>query len=215
VVIASFVGAVGGGLLFICRWSLLLIIVCHLFLAVILVKTAFTQETWYVLFKHTFVLYILSSLFSGVITLLCSLFKNPILYTYNGVVYADVSPILIAVLSVISYSGIRIYEYFTRRRAARNFEYRLFLDDGNGVLQCRALFDTGLHLTEPFSGKAVIIVEKETLRPFLSKKTMEVLDMTSVAGLSFRLIPYRSVVGEGVLPAFLPKRLFLCLMKLN
>jgi len=77
-----------------------------------------------------------------------------------------------------------------------------------------ALVDTGNQLTDPISGKAVMVVSPHALKPLFPHHT-ELLELDGVEMLQcadafdalrgkFRLIPYSSVGGSGLLCAFHP-----------
>lgn len=209
-VLGGLAGSLSACLVFLTPAPTLLLLVLHLVSACILVKTAFVFTNIIAFLKQTVVLYVVSALFSGIVSFLWFLTKSETLYTKNGVVYMDISPLLLTVFAVISYAVISLYEYITRKQAPHSYEFRLYIDDGNGICECRALYDTGMHLAEPFSGKPVVIVERDVIEPYLSAELKEALCCTvpivSSICTRVRLIPYRSLGTDGLLPAFIPKR---------
>lgn len=212
VVVGGFLGAVGACLIFLTNAPTLLVLVLHFFCACILIKTAFSFSKVSVYFKQTLVFYVISALFSGVVSALWSLTKSEAIYACNGVVYVDISPLLLTVFAVISYGVILLYEYLTRKRAPHGYEFFLYIDDGNGVCECRALYDTGMHVREPFSGRPVVIVEQAVIEPCLSTVLKEALCCTTTSVPSgmytrLRFIPYRALGSDGLLPAFVPKHM--------
>ncbi len=199
VLLGGLFGAVSACVIFLTTAPTLLILVLHFLSACILIKIAFPFSKVSVFFKQVLVFYVISALFSGIVTVLWSLTKSEVFYAYNGIVYFDISPLMLTVFAVISYATICLYEHITRKRAPFGYAFLLRIDDGNGVCECRALYDTGMHLTEPFSGKPVVIVEQAVVRPYLSKEHGSCAHM--------RVIPYRSLEIEGLLPAFVPHSL--------
>lgn len=204
-------GAVSACLIFLTTAPTVSVLVFHFASACILIKTAFPFSNVSVFLKQVFVLYVISSLLSGVVSALWSLTESETFYACNGVVYFDVSPLMLTAFAVISYAIIRLYEYITRKRAPHGYAFSLRIDDGNGICECRALYDTGLHLTEPFSGKPVVIVEQAVIEPYLSAKHKEALLCAhlppGVRGVHMRVVPFRSLGADGLLSAFVPKRL--------
>jgi len=72
----------------------------------------------------------------------------------------------------------------------------------------KALVDTGNTLTDPFSGKGVVVAEWKTLAPILDIDPAEISEITHEnLPRGFRIIPFSSV-GEqnGILPAFVPDK---------
>lgn len=130
---------------------------------------------------------------------------------------------LLVGLTVLSYLCIRLYDRFIRKKAPVGREFTLILDCGGGEARVRALYDTGLHLVEPFSGNPVAVVRyaavahalpsalKETLKESASKPFLD----TGEAGegsaalavrSKLRFIPFQTVGGDGLLPAFQAKK---------
>ena len=138
----------------------------------------------------------------------------------NGVVYYDVSPLTLVALTVVSYGILWIWDRVTRKKAPLGGEYRLTLDYGMGPVSVRALLDTGNHLTEVFSGSPVAVVRREAVESALPSSVLAAARCahageTSPDGAAnpqaaardsgIRLVPYRSVGGKGLLPAFRPQ----------
>lgn len=209
VIVSGFSGAVSSCLIFLSDLPIAVLLVLHVLCACILVKIAYRFTGVKEFFKQTAVLYILSALFSGVITALWTLTDSEVLYTGNGIVYADISPLLLTGFAVVSYGVIRAYEYVTRKRAPQNHEFLLEVDDGHGVCRCRALYDTGLHLLEPFSGRPVVIVQRYSLLPILTAELSDALYCTvpHIANPRVRMVPYQAIGAGGLLPAFAPQRM--------
>ncbi len=210
--LGGFTGALSACLIFLTTAPTLLVLVLHFLSACILIKVAFPFSKIAVFFKQTFVFYVISALFSGIVSALWSLTDSEAFYACNGVVYFDISPLLLTLFAVISYAVICLYEHVTRKKLPHGYAFRLRIDDGNGICECRALYDTGMHLTEPFSGKPVVIVEQTVIEPYLSEELKEALCCAAVPTASsvytrVRLIPYRSLGTDGLLPAFVPRRL--------
>ena len=125
---------------------------------------------------------VISAAFAGIATAIWFFAAPAGFLVANGVVYFDVPPLLLVGLTVLSYAGIRLYDRFIRKKAPLNHEYRLALDGGKGEVVLRALCDTGLHLTEPFSGCPVIVVRQSALYPHLPPALQEALSLRDQPG---------------------------------
>ncbi len=186
------------------------VVFLHGVIAVLIILLAFGFESLRILLKRVVVLYCLSSLFSGVMSALGKLTGSEFLCARNGIVYVDISPLMLALLAVSSYAVLCLYDYLTRKRVPTTHEYELLIEDGNGVLTCRALYDTGMHVREPFSGKPVVIAETSVVAPYIRPELYRSLcrpDCTASTSHRVRMIPYRSIGGDGLLPSFVPKRM--------
>ncbi len=165
----------------------------NVFSAAVIVRITFAWRGVRGYLKQLFTFYCVSALLSGIVTALWYVSGSEVMYTHNGVIYCDISPLTVAVLSVISYGVIRLYERFTCKRAPEALEYTVTVSDGCSTAECKALYDTGLHLREPFSGVPVIVVDREVLLPLCAESPR------------IRMIPYKTVGGTGLLQAFVPQ----------
>jgi stage II sporulation protein GA (sporulation sigma-E factor processing peptidase) len=92
-----------------------------------------------------------------------------------------------------------------RRRAPKNQIYRLTVMHKGKTVVCDCLYDSGCTLREPFSGKPTVVMEKGAASSFSVYLQHE--NTENATGGSLRFIPFRSLGGKGLLPAFLPERM--------
>lgn len=173
-------------------------------IAGLMCRIAFPFWGWRSLVKQTAVLFSVSTLFSGSVLLVSSVTYGEYVTIHNGVVYADISPLMLAMLAVFGYLLIRLFERLTRKRMPLGGEYRVQLGDGDTLYDGRALCDSGLHLREPFSGAPVIVAKKRAVLPHISERAREAIEK-QIAHPRVRMVPYRTVAGEGLLPAVRPR----------
>lgn len=104
---------------------------------------------------------------------------------------------------------------FSGRRGGRA---RLRLVCGGRSIELTALRDTGNRLREPLSGGPALIAEERTLLPLLEPEVQAQLLATAglpaperltVLGPGFRLLPYRTLGGNGLLLAFRPEQVYI------
>lgn len=177
--------------------------------AAVMVLGAFPFKNTLAFFKRTGMLFIVSALFSGVVGIVSGFSTGELVLVNNGCVYAPISPLALTAFTAISYVVLRLYDKISRKRIPLGGEYRLCVDDGTGVYEGRALHDTGLHLREPFSGASVIVMERKALCPYLSPELGRALTLRGEPNTRVRMVPYRGVGENGLLPAFRPRRVFL------
>ena len=103
---------------------------------------------------------------------------------------------------------------FSGRRGGR---VRLRLERKGNCVELLALRDTGNRLREPISGEAALIAEEEILLPLLEPELRQRLRATAglsaaerlpLLGPGFRLLPYRTLNGGGLLLAFRPDKVY-------
>ncbi len=211
VVLGGLSGGITACALFLLSLPTPILLILHVFGAALMTIIAFSPSGWKRLVLRMTVLYCFSALFSGVVTVLQSFINSDFLLGRNGVVYFDISPLTLALLASVSYGFSCLYEYITRKRAPEGHELELCIRDQNGTCACRAFYDTGLQVTEPFSGSPVVIVEREKMRCCISSELFETLcrldSATDVVTKNrVRMVPYHAMGTDGLLPAFIPQK---------
>ena len=173
--------------------------------------------------KAVVVFFVISTLFAGMAGALYFFAAPQGFYVVGGVVYYDVSPLTLVLLTVVSYGALCLYDRFTRKKASLGRDYRLLVTCGGRTAAVRALYDSGNSLTELFSGSPVAVVRRAALESVLPAEVREALRdpaafVSGEAGAGnggaaaavrsrLRLVPFRSVGGDGLLPAFRPEHL--------
>lgn len=118
----------------------------------------------------------------------------------GSAVYFDLSLPMLFAFTCGAYGVLAVGERLRPRRGEAERSAYLTIETERGSVQVFARADTGNALTEPFSGLPVIVCEATALSPILPPMSPETLPP------GFRLIPYESLGGAGVLPAFRPRR---------
>ncbi len=204
IIIASFVGGLFSVLLFfpaLPAWATLLLKIVS---AAIMVFIAFGKCTGHQFVKILSVLFGISAGLAGLCSALYFYIAPPKLYVYNGVVYYAASPWLLLGLTLLCYGLLRVIEYINRRRAPLHKDYIVTIVYQNHSITIHCLYDSGNHLVEPFSNQPVILVERSSVSRLLC--VPEQLTSLPLNGL-WRVIPFNSIGGDGLLPAFRPDAL--------
>ncbi|ARP49942.1 hypothetical protein B6259_02995 [Ruminococcaceae bacterium CPB6] len=110
------------------------------------------------------------------------------LFVKNSVIYFYVPPLLLIVLTLISYFILRLVQRAAGRGPLRHTVCQVHAKLGGREVSFSARIDTGSALTEPFSGLPVIVAEEQVLLPLPDDPP--------------RAVPYTSVGGEGLLRAW-------------
>ncbi len=181
-------------------WSLLI----KLASALLMVVVAFRWQGWRELTRRVFLLFALSAGLAGLCGALYFFVAPEGFYVINGVVYYSFPPLLLVALSVMCYGLLWLSEHLMRRRAPAQRVFRVTLEMGEQKVTFPCLYDSGNHLVEPFSGHPVVVVEREVAEQVIAvPHSAEELPV----GQGWRLIPYDTLRGGGLLPAFIPHRL--------
>lgn len=139
--------------------------------------------------KRTAVYFSVSFSFCGIMIFIFTLFKPKGMGIYNDVVYFDISPVLLIILTLLCYYILKLIKRFTKGETGRQAcVVEVTLAGKTDTFTARV--DTGCNLKEPFSGSWVVIAEKEILHNLRPD------------GDKMRIIPFESLGGNGLLRGY-------------
>ena len=159
--------------------------------AAAVIFAAFGRASPAAFIKRTAVYFAFSFSFCGVMMFLLTLLRPRGIEIYNDVVYFNINPVLLVLLTLVCYGAARLFRRLRGSGAARRVCRVLIVCD-SGIAELDALVDTGCEVKEPFSGDPVIVAEAECFAfdPFGDR--------------GFRVIPFNSLGGGGFLKGFRP-----------
>lgn len=205
VALGGLAGAVSCGLILLPPLPVWLTLAAKLVAAAAMVLVAFGFERWRVFARRLLWLFALSAGLAGLCAALY-FYVAPIgFYVFNGTVYYAVPPLLLVGLTVVCYALLWLWERLLRHRAATDAEYTVTVTHGGRCVRMHCLYDSGNHLTEPFSGWPVLVAERYVAARLLAVP-QSIADI-SPDETAWRVVPFDSIGGEGALPAFLPERI--------
>lgn len=196
-------GALVGGCtcltLFLPPLSTWLTLLIRLGAAMLMVAVAFGCRPFRDWCRRVLLLFLLSAGLAGLCGALYFFVAPQGFYVFNGVVYYAVSPLLLVALTVVCYGLLWLGEQLLRRRAPREHVFRVCICHEDRRVEFRCLYDSGNHLAEPFSGRPVLVVEQAVAQELFTP-----LPTVTDLPAGWRLIPYDTLSGGGLLPAFVP-----------
>ncbi len=198
--VGALVGALTCFVLFLPAFSVWLDLATKLAAALVMVLIAFRWQGWREFARRVLLLFVLSAGLAGLCGAVYFFVAPQGFYVLNGVVYYSVPPLLLVGFTVLCYGIMWLSDHLLRRNAPIGHTFRIRLTVGEKQVDFPCLYDSGNHLTEPFSGYPVLVVEQEVAEQLLAVPPAEDLPV----GGGWRLIPYDTVAGGGLLPAFIP-----------
>lgn len=196
-----FLSAAAGGLfsmiIFINGIPLLLNVLIKLVFLAVMVAVAFGVKSFKSFAKNCAAFFIANFVFAGIM-LAVSTFVLPhgALYV-NGVAYFDINIITLLAVSLICYIILSFLSRLVKGRAPVQSICEITVEYKGIKTGGKALYDTGNCLRDSFSGRPVIIADRE----FAQKIIGDGGDITEQK--NFRLIPYSTIKNGGALPAFM------------
>ena len=137
---------------------------------------------------------IFSFIFSGINLFLINTF-NIKAAVISGKVYYNINLLELLFFTALFYIIFTFCDKLKKNKEASKLFYKIKINYKNCESEITMKLDTGLEIKEPFSEDPVILCEKDALSLWPDEK-------------SKRLIPYRTVKGEGILWAFKPDEIY-------
>lgn len=205
-ILAALVGAAFSLYIFLPPTGMFTETVFRLVVSALIVLLAFGFSSIKSLVRRVAVFFAVSFLYAGAMMGIWAIFKPDRLAINNGIVYVDISPAVLIIATLASYTILSVIRFFAAKQAYAGKRCRLKITYGEKSVELTALVDTGHSLTDALSQKDVIIIEKSLALKLCEKIPDAVTVPTEKMPNGFRLIPYSVVNGSGLLPAFLPDR---------
>lgn len=215
--LGSALGALYAVLMFFPELSFLYSAVLKLILSITIVFASFKFSGIQAYFKLFLCFYIVSVAFGGMMFALWYFVAPPGLNLRNGVVYLNISPIVLILASVFCYIIISVFSRIFHRSAATKSCYRIVIRISGEETEAEGLLDTGNELVDTLSGLPVVIIEYRQVEKIIPNRLRDTFksgvteDYTGIEGVwksRFHMVPYGSVAGNGgLLPAFRPDEL--------
>lgn len=215
-VLAALTGAVGALTIFLPVSGFVVPLLIRLGLAAVIVAITFGWHGRRAFAGELFVFFAVSMFFSGVMLAVQILFAPQGMLYANGIVYFELSSITLVLTTAAAYAALSVLHRIWGRGQLRETVYLVEVVLNGKTVQLDALLDTGNRLYEPFSGAPVMVCGLDAISPLFSPAQIadlcarRYLDPDWHGETAFRLVPYRAVSGQGMLPAFCPDRLLVC-----
>lgn len=182
-------------------------LITRLFMAATIMGTVFGFKNLKILAKSVAYFFIVSFLFSGIMFGMWYVFRPRGMAINNGVVYFNISPLLLIASSLVAYTVIEITNRILEKKENKNLVCSVLVRVGERQVNFAAKVDTCNSLREPFSNLPVIVASEEVLKPILPQGFWPFIkgnEMQNFEDFKIRFIPFQTVSGEGLLPAFKP-----------
>lgn len=177
-----------------------------------MVVVAYPLSGWRAFVKRLSCLYAVSFSFAGLMLAISYCLHPSGLVIKNAAVYVAVSPMLLVLATVICYFAVTLlYRITGKHHLQHTFCIMEIWRQGQKV-QLTVKIDTGNSLTEPFSGLPVAVVERSAVADLLSRPVCATTGQQGVFSgdlgwdTDFRMVPFDTLSGQGLLPSFRPEK---------
>lgn len=187
-----------------------------LLVSMFLVFVAFGFCSWKLFVKNLMFFYLVNFVFAGFMFGIWY-FVSPIgMVVKNGVVYFNVSAIVLAVSTIAAYLVVKLISYLFTKNVASNQMTDLIVECGGNEVMLRALVDTGNKLTDIITGYPVVICEFEAIKPLIPEDLHTVIQERTLDQMKnelwrrrVRVIPVKAVTGDSTVLAFKPDHFYI------
>ena len=217
-ILAAFLGGFFSLLIFLPNNFFVVSLILKFLASLVIILVAFRINCFLNFIKIFSSFYVTNFLFAGILLFFWYFLDTNDIFIKNSTVYFNVSPIFFMVTTLISYFIIRVLSFLTESRSSNNEFCKLKIEQNNKVFNLKAKIDTGNNLKDPFSNKPVAVVEYKFIEEIIPEKVKKYFfgscgvstkekDNQKLASLKFRAIPFNTVLGSGIMPAFKPEKI--------
>ncbi len=204
ILVASAVGSVYSLIIFVPDLNVFVSIVLRIVCSTIMVFITFKINSIKTFFRSFCCFFLSNFAFAGIMLGVWLAFKPNGMVYKNGAVYFDIDALVLTISAVVCYIIVCIISSFLKRKAPDSHIVNLTIYYNGTSVNGTALFDTGNTLKEPFSSFPVIVCERTFVEKLLPVWfDINIKDTSLIkGGNQIRFVSYKSVGGEGLLPAF-------------
>ncbi|MEG1178080.1 MAG: sigma-E processing peptidase SpoIIGA [Hydrogenoanaerobacterium sp.] len=217
IIFGAALGALYAMILFVSGVPPWLLFVSKLFVCAAMLRIAFAFVSIWQLLREYIVFFMVNFIFAGLMLALWLFFAPNGMVFYNGIVYFDISAVMLVAFTAIAYAFTELFSRLYERRAVQNIVYEVMLYYKQRAVKLTGFLDTGSTLKEPYTGYPVAVCGADALKEILPPQMLRVFkesdDEIRLQGITqlnldehIRLVPYTAVGGSGILPAFMPQK---------
>lgn len=204
VILSSFVGALFSLTIFLETYGFLFELAVRLACSSVSVLICFGGKSILRFIKLFGVFYSVSFLYAGIMIAIKLLFDPESLSVANGVVYINISPLILIISTLVCYLVLTLIRLISAKNGAGGERVLAKLTLFENSVDLKVLIDTGHNLKDTLTGSPVIVVEKEKLKSLLGEESFMCLvneDFENNPEIlkRFRMMPITTVSGEGML----------------
>lgn len=133
--------------------------------------------------------------FTGMILVFWEISDTKIIYVKNYTVYFHISLLRLTIAVTAAYGLLTLYEFMVRRLSRSTVGFKARYSNGSYQLTLPAIADTGNKLCDTFTGMPVVIFRCSDMYEHFGLD-----DLETAMRSGFRLIPYTTVSGSGLIP---------------
>ena len=206
-ILASSLGAIYSLIIFLPQLNFFLSLLIKLLMSISIILLAFGLLKIHSLLKITAYFYTINFIFAGIIFFVWYFISSNGIFIKNGMIYFNISPLFLIASTLITYFLMKLFNILIgQKEVPLNFCTISIIYKGQQVT-LKAKIDTGNTLREPFSNTPVVVTNYDVVKDILKNESYQKFFKTfnlsdSKTALKIRMVPFKTIMGEGLLPAF-------------
>ena len=213
-IIGSSVGAVFSLIILLPLRNNVIILLLKLLSAFVIIIVSYYKITLKRLIKLTFIFFVINFAFAGIITLICEITKLKVIVINNYCVYFDIPILFFAVSTIIAYFSICLITYILEKNFNKEHSYKVLVDIFDKQYLFDAICDTGNSLSDSFTGKPIVVCNSKQLSEKIdfdinNEDIEQCYKKILKKNNAFRLLPYSTIKGDGIIPVIKPDKIFI------
>ncbi|MBR5451438.1 MAG: sigma-E processing peptidase SpoIIGA [Clostridia bacterium] len=205
VALSSFVGALFSLYIFLPSFSFILEATVRLLCSAVSVFVCFGKGSIIRFIRLTLVFYAVSFMYAGIMLGVWFILKPDSMAINNGIVYLDVSPLLLIIVTLVSYIVLTVVKMVSSKNGGGGESVGLKCKFDEKTISLSALVDTGHNIRDNLANSPVVIISRDKMKDLLGKD-FDAFFEGNIAPDSFlfpryRIIPCKTVGGNALLKA--------------
>lgn len=173
--------------------------------AILFILIAFGKVSLRVFVRLFSSFFLVNFIFAGLMLALWYFIHPGNMYMGGFVVYFDIKPLTLVILTAVCYFALKAINSIIKIRQPKNTIYHMALHINNKEIPLRAYYDTGNCLTDPFTGKQVIIINRDSLGEIFPEGS-DIFALAESYGMKIRPLPFDSLGGSSLMPCIKAER---------
>lgn len=181
-------------------------------MAAVLITFGFKTPAAFI--KTVFVFLAVNFVFTGIVTVIWFLISPAGMIVKNGMVYFNISPILLVLFAAGSYLVMTFIEYILKKRQKPEEIYTVKIVIDSKTIELNALYDTGNNIVDAISGHPVTVCELERICEILPYEDVVAISEFVCKGSELnseflikkklKLVPYHVINSSGIMVCIEP-----------
>lgn len=199
--IASVLGGISSLIILAPEMGFFLSLLTKLLFSLVIVTCAYNPRSFSAIAKETGYFFAVNFIFAGMMLFASSLPGISLINYNNGAVYINFSFFSLIASCIICYAVTCILGRLTKHKNSDCEVLFVQIFHNGKTVRSAAIADTGNALSDPYTGKALIVADKATLEPILPENIRLYLE-TGTCEDGIKLIPCNTVTGSSLMPCF-------------